>query len=99
MPAAAFALVGFFAVVALLAGAGAWWLVGPRRPAPLVVPVVVSFAALYLVGHRLGVSIGPEVTLFGFQVALVWDVAVAAVAAGFAALLQSWLLRSRRAAA
>jgi hypothetical protein len=99
VPAAAFALVGFFAVVALLAGAAAWWIVRPRRPAALLFPVVASFAALYLVGHRLGLSIGPEVTLFGFQVAIAWDVAVAVVAAGVAALLQSWLLRGRRAPA
>jgi hypothetical protein len=95
MPPAAFALIGFFVAVAVGTGAGATALVGPRRPAAVLAPVAAAFAGLYLVGHQLGLSIGPSVRLFGFDVALVWDVAVAVGAALVAALAQRAILERR----
>jgi len=96
MPAAAFALVAFFVATAVVVGIAAWWLVGPRQPWTVVLPVVAAFAALYLVGHRLGISVGPTVRLFGFEVALLWDVAVAALAALGAAVAQRMLAQQVR---
>ncbi len=97
MPPAAFALLGFFVAVAAGAGAGATAIVGPRRPVAVLAPVAAAFGGLYLVGHRLGLSIGPSVRLFGFDVALVWDVAVAIGAALAAALVQRAILERRDA--
>lgn len=98
MPASAVALVAVFVLVSILAGAGAWWIIGPRRPLALAAPVLTAFGALYLVGHRLGLGFGPTMRLFGFEVALLWDVAVALVAALAAAALQR-LAMGRRARA
>jgi hypothetical protein len=88
MPAQAFALLALFILVSLLAGGLAWWLVGPRRPASAVLPILATFGALYLSGHRLGWSVGPTVTLFGFDVALPFDIALAAAVACAVAALQ-----------
>jgi hypothetical protein len=95
MPASAFALVGLFTVVSLIAGIGAWWFVPPRRSVGWIAPSVAAFVALYLIGHRLGLSVGPTVALFGFQVSLVFDVAVAVVAAVAMALIQRPLIARR----
>jgi hypothetical protein len=97
MPPSAFALLGFFVAVALGTGAGATAVVGPRRPAAALAPVAAAFVGLYLVGHRLGLSFGPSVRLFGFDVALAWDVAVAIAAALATALAQRTILRRRAA--
>ena len=97
VPASAFALLAFFVVVAIVAGVVATWLVGPRRLTAVAVPIVAAFGALYLVGHRLGMEIGPTMILFGYQVAIVQDVLVAAAAAVVAAAVQRVLL-TRRAA-
>ena len=97
MPANAYALVALFSVIALLCGAGAVWLVGPRRLAAVVVPAVTAFLALYWVGHRSGLELGPTVELLGFQVAIVQDVLAATLAAFMAALVQCWALDRWRA--
>jgi hypothetical protein len=93
MPASALALVGLFIVVAVVSGIAAVRAVGPWRPAALALPIVVSFLALYLVGHRLGAVVGPQVSVLGFEVSLLFDVAIALVAAFLAAFAQRAFLR------
>jgi len=96
MPAAAFGILLFFIAAAIVIGAAATWLIGPRRPLAVVVPVLAAFGALYVVGHRSGLAVGPTVDLFGFQVNLLFDLAVASLFAGIAAKAQC-LLVTRRA--
>ncbi|MDQ2690308.1 MAG: hypothetical protein M3Y29_08555 [Chloroflexota bacterium] len=93
MPPGAYAIVGLFAVVSLVSGVVAAATIGPRRAWAAVLPSVAAFGALYLVGHRLVVSIGPEVSLFGFRIALLFDAAVALVTAVAAAGIQNLALR------
>ncbi len=99
MPAAAFALLAFFIVVSILAGAAAWWLIGPHRPWALLLPTIGAFGALYLFGHLLEWSFGPTVELFGFTVALPFDIGVALVVAAAAAAVQRVALRATPGAA
>lgn len=100
MPMQAWALVTLFTLcsiglgivgVRVAAQAG-----GPRGLAAYVIPVIAAFVAFYLIGHKLGLSIGPEVTLFGFQVALLGDLAIGLAAALAAAFLQAAVVRARR---
>jgi hypothetical protein len=86
VPAAAFGVLAVFTVVAIGAGLLAWWLIGSRIPLGPALPVLAAFGALYLSGHRLGLRMGPTMDLFGFQVALLFDVALAVVVA----LLVAW---------
>lgn len=88
MPPAAYALIGSFIVVSLVAGILAARAVGPRRPWAVVLPALAAFGALYLVGHRFVIGFGPNVPLFGFQVAIVSDIVFALLAAFAAALVQ-----------
>jgi len=92
MPASAFGLVLLFAVVALLAGAGAAWLIGPRRRLAFLLPAAGAFLALWGAGHGLGLEIGPTVELLGFRVALLGDILIAVVAAAIVARLQCLVL-------
>ena len=71
---------------------------GPTRRAAYVLPVLAGFGAFYLIGHKLGLSVGPEIGLFGFQVALLGDVAIGFAAALVVALLQAAVARARRPA-
>lgn len=96
MPAAAFELFLFFTAAAILIGIGATWVIGPRRPLAVIVPVLASFGSLYFIGHKSGMAIGPTVELFGFQVNLLWDLAVAVIAAAIAARLQCMALTWRQ---
>jgi hypothetical protein len=101
MPPQAYALVATFAacsvglgwvsvrLVARLAG-------GPRRPAAYVLPVLAAFAAFYLIGHRLGIHVGPVIDLYGFGVALLGDVAIGFLSALITAFLQAWVVGVRR---
>ena len=86
MPPQAYALVTLFMLCSVALGVAAVRVVaragGPKRRSAYVLPIAAGFGAFYLVGHRLGLSVGPEVSLFGFQVALVGDLAI-----GFAAAL------------
>ena len=77
MPSNAYALVALFTLIAVLCGALATWLVGPRRLATVVIPALAAFLALYWVGHRSGLELGPTVELLGFRVAIVncWNLA------------------------
>lgn len=96
MPAQAYALVATFAVLSVVVGIAVTWVVGPRRRAAVLLPVAAAFAAFYLVGHRLGWSFGPEIELYGFQVAIVSDLAFALGAAAGLALVQRTILDSTR---
>lgn len=95
MPAAAFQLFLFFTVAAIVVGVVVAWVIGPRRPLAFVIPVLASFGALYLVGHRSGLAVGPTMELFGFQVTLLFDLAVAVLGAAIAAKAQCMLLTRR----
>jgi hypothetical protein len=99
MPPEAYALVTLFAVASVILGVLAWAavraLVPPARlrsrgaaTAAVIMPILAAFLALYLVGHRFGISIGPEIPLFGFQVALLGDLLIGFAAALAAASVQ-----------
>ena len=104
MPPQAYALVATFIACSVVLG---WIAVrlaarlagGPRGPRWYVLPVTAGFLAFYLIGHRLGVHVGPEVMLYGFQVTLVGDLAIGFAAALVAALAQALAVRSGRNAA
>ena len=100
MPPAAYALVTLFAASSVLVGIVAVRLVaavagGPRRRLAYVLPILAGFGAFYLIGHRLGLVVGPEVSLFGFRVALVGDVLIGFAAALVVALVQAAVVRLR----
>jgi hypothetical protein len=104
MPPQAYALVTLFLVCSVLVGIAAVRLVaragGPRGRLAYVLPVIGGFAAFYLVGHRFGIAVGPQVELFGFQVALLGDILIGFAAALAVALVQAILgrlLAGRRA--
>jgi hypothetical protein len=98
MPPQAFALVILFLACSVLAGIVAVRLVarlgGPRGRIAYVLPVLGGFGAFYLVGHRFGIVIGPEVGLFGFQVALLGDVLIGFAAALSVAVVQALVARA-----
>jgi hypothetical protein len=101
MPPQAFALVVLFLVCSVLLGIGAQRLVarvahGPRGWRASILPIAASFGAFYLIGHRLGLAVGPEVSLFGFQVALPGDLAIGFLAGLVVALVQAAAARARR---
>ena len=79
MPPAAYALVTLFVACSVVAGIVAVRLAarvgGPTRRAAYVLPVLAGFGTFYLIGHKHGLSVGPEISLFGFQVALLGDMA------------------------
>lgn len=99
MPPQAYALVATFMGCSIVLGFLATRLVarigGPTRRAAYLLPIVAGFAAFYLIGHKLGISVGPEIPLYGFQVALLGDLAIGFAAALLAALLQVALARRR----
>ena len=72
-------------------------IVGPWSAWAPVMPAVGAFGALYLVGHRWLLSVGPEVTVWGWRVALPFDalvalgtaMVIAAAQRGVASLLQA----------
>jgi hypothetical protein len=98
MPPQAFALVILFLACSVLAGIVAVRLVarlgGPRGRIAYALPVLGGFGAFYLVGHRFGIVIGPEVGLFGFQVALLGDVLIGFAAALSVAVVQTLVARA-----
>jgi hypothetical protein len=99
MPPAAYALVTLFLACSLVAGIVAVRLAarvgGPTRRLAYILPVLAGFGAFYLIGHKLGLSVGPEIGLFGFQVALIGDIAIGFAAALAVALLQAAVVRAR----
>jgi hypothetical protein len=99
MPANAYAVLALFTMVSVLCGIGAAWVVGPRRWPAVIVPTLAAFLALYWVGHRSGLELGPTLELFGFRVAIVQDVVAAAAAALVGALVQRAVVGRRRSGA
>ncbi len=99
MPSQAYALVTLFTLCSLVLGIAAVRMAavmgGPRNRAAHVLPVLAAFGAFYLIGHRLGIALGPEVALFGFQVALAGDLAIGLIAAMAAAVTQAAVVRAR----
>ena len=95
MPINAYALFLSFAALAVAIGCVTAWVVGPRRRAAAVVPVLGAFMAMYVIGHRGGVHAGPSVDLFGYQVTLFFDIGVAVVGAAVGAIAQCLVLSRR----
>jgi hypothetical protein len=100
MPPQAYALVTLFVLSSVALGWVAVRLVsramdGPRSRIAYVLPMAAAFLAFYLIGHRLGFSVGPEVGLFGFRVALLGDLAIGFAAALAVAVVQALVVRSR----
>ena len=97
MPPQAYALVILFLACSVLAGIVAVRLVarlgGPHGRIAYVLPILGGFGAFYLVGHRFGIVIGPEVGLFGFQVALLGDILIGFAAALAVAVIQALVAR------
>ena len=101
MPPQAYALVALFVACSVLLGLAAQRLVargarGPRGWRAAFLPIVAAFGAFYLIGHRLGLAVGPEIPLFGFQVALLGDLAIGFLAALAVAVGQAVAVRARR---
>jgi hypothetical protein len=88
MPASAYGLVALFVVISGTSGWLAARVIGPRRAWAAVLPALAAFGALYLVGHRSAIRIGPEVEVLGWQVSLPFDVVVAMATALVTAGLQ-----------
>src|SRR6188768_3204849 len=99
MPPQAFALVALFLACSVLVGVVAVRLLaragGPRGWLAYPLPVLGAFGAFYLIGHRLGIVVGPEIPLFGFQVALLGDVLLGFAAALAVAAVQALVVRAR----
>jgi hypothetical protein len=81
MSSEAFALLGVFTMICVAAGVIAWRLLLADLAWGALLPAATAFAVLYLIGHRLGWTYGPTVQLFGFEVALPWEVLLALVTA------------------
>ena len=100
MPTQAWALVALFTLCSIALGVVAVRIAaragGAVGFAASILPVVAAFGAFYLIGHRLGLAVGPEITLFGFQVALFGDLAIGFAAALVVALAQAAVVRARR---
>jgi hypothetical protein len=98
MPPQAFALVALFIACSVVLGAVAVRILarfgGPRGRLAYPLPVLGAFGAFYLIGHRLGLVVGPEIPLFGFQVALLGDVALGLAAALVVAAVQALVVRA-----
>jgi hypothetical protein len=69
---------------------------GPRHLLAHIVPILTSFGASGLLGHQLGVHLGPKVVLYGFEISLFGDVLVAFLFALVGALAQAAVWRSIR---
>jgi hypothetical protein len=99
MPPQAYALFFLFLAFSVLLAMLATWLVGrvggPRAKRAFVVPFLAAFGAFYLIGHRMGLAVGPEIALLGFQVALFGDLAIGFAAALLAAGVQALIVRAR----
>jgi hypothetical protein len=99
MPPTAFAVVGLFTAISVVVGVVAWSLAvragGARSRRWAVPPVLAAFAAFYLIGHRLGISVGPEIRLFTFDIALLGDTMLGSAAAAAVAAVQLAVTRRR----
>ncbi|MDA8202413.1 MAG: hypothetical protein M0Z49_06595 [Chloroflexi bacterium] len=95
MPLNAYGVLATFVAAGTLIGSAIGWLVGPRRWAVVIAPVLAAIASLGTVGHRLRIGFGPTVDLFGFDVHLWSDLGIATVAALVAALVQRAVVTAR----
>lgn len=95
MPLNAYGVLATFVAAGAALGSAIGWAVGPRRWWAVVAPVVAAIAALGTFGHRLKIGFGPTVPLFGFEVHLFSDLALAALTALAAALVQRGVLAVR----
>ena len=99
MPMSAYGLVTLFVLCSIAIGWLAVRLVarlgGPTGRAAHVLPIAAGFLAFYLIGHKLGIAVGPEVSLLGFQVALIGDLAIGFAAALVVAVGQWLVVRAR----
>jgi hypothetical protein len=93
VPPEAYALVTLFAISSVVLGVAATRLAvrvgGSRHPVAYLLPTAAAFGAFYVIGHRLGLVVGPEIELFGFQVALLGDIVIGLAAALAVALVQA----------
>ncbi len=96
MPAAALSLFALFVGVSIVTGLIAWRIIIPGQRWGWIVPILFSFGALYVGGHQLRIAVGPMIGLFGFQVALLSDMALAAAAALVGAAVWRLLAPSAR---
>ncbi len=69
---------------------------GPRRLLSHVVPILTSLGGSGLLGHQLGLHLGPKVTLYGYEVSLLGDIAIGFVFALIGALAQAVVWRALR---
>ena len=69
---------------------------GPRHLLAHVIPILASLGGSGLLGHQLGLHIGPKVTLYGFEISLLGDIALAFVFALIGALAQAAVWRAVR---
>lgn len=95
MPLNAYGVLATFVGASIAIGALVARLIGPRRPAAAILPVSASIVALGAVGHSLKLGFGPTVNLFGYDVRLPFDLALAAVVSITVALVQRSVMRAR----
>jgi hypothetical protein len=69
---------------------------GPRHLLAHVIPILSSLGGSGLLGHQLGVHLGPRITLYGFEISLLGDIAVAFIFALIGALAQAAVWRAVR---
>jgi hypothetical protein len=62
---------------------------GPRHLLAHLFPILTSLGGSGLLGHQLGVHLGPKMTLYGFEISPVGDVGVAIVFALLGAVVQA----------
>lgn len=95
MPLNAYGVLATFVGASIAIGVLVTRLIGPRRPAAAILPVSASIVALGAVGHSLKLGFGPTVNLFGYDVRLPFDLALAAVVSIAVALVQRSVIRAR----
>ncbi len=96
MPLNAYGVLATFMAAGTAIGSAIGWLVGPRRWAVVIAPVLAAIASLGTLGHRLRIGFGPTVSLFGFEVHLLSDLGFAALFALVTALAQRGAIRAIR---
>jgi hypothetical protein len=95
VPTSAYGVLLTFVASAVVIGFAMAWLTGQRRVRATILPIAAALLVLSLVGHTLKLDVGPTVNLFGFDVHLWFDLAVAAAASLAVAVLQRWVLAER----
>jgi hypothetical protein len=92
MPFQVLALITLFVVSSLVLGFLAVRAIslvgGPTGWRAYLLPILAAFGSLYAIGHQFPISLGPQVELFGFHVALLGDWLIGLIGAIAAALAQ-----------